>query len=174
VKSLDERIDQVAGDLEDLTHKVEELTRAVGSHNSKLDVQSSQLATVIANQNATQTKLDVTNVKLEGAIEQLKVTNTRIDAVTGKMEAMTTDYTSHKAKAETMFAFTKWIGSFVAGVFLTGVIAALSVVRTAGGFEATLQQQQKALDGQQNILDQQQKTLDEIKRDVSEIRSKQK
>src|ERR1700722_3941227 len=160
VKSLDERIDQVAGDLEDLTHKVEELTRAVGSHNSKLDVQSSQLATVIVNQNATQSKLDVTNVKLEGAIEQLKITNARVDVVSEKLEVMTTDYTAHKAKAETMFAFTKWIGAFVAGVFLTVLIAAFTVVRTAGGYEATIQQQQK--------------TLEEIKRDVTDIRNKQK
>jgi hypothetical protein len=127
---------------------------------SQLAILGSQLATVIANQNATQNKLDVTNVKLEGAIEQLKVTNARVDSVALKLEAMTTDYTAHKSKAETMFAFTKWIGVFAAGVLSAGILAAFTVVRTAGSYEATAQQQQK--------------TLEEIKRDVSELRTKQK
>ena len=167
VKSLDERIDGIASEMESLTHqsiatnaRLDATIERLDSLSSQLATLGSQLATVIVNQNATQSKLDVTNVKLEGAIEQLKITNARVDVVSEKLEVMTTDYTAHKAKAETMFAFTKWIGAFVAGVFLTVLIAAFTVVRTAGGYEATIQQQQK--------------TLEEIKRDVTDIRNKQK
>ncbi len=160
VKSLEERIDQIAADLEHQTRQLVANNARIDATNAKLDALISQLATVIANQTATQNKLDVSIVRLDGAIEQLKITNARVDVVSEKLEVMTTDYTAHKAKAETMFAFTKWIGAFVAGVFLTVLIAAFSVVRTAGGYEATIQQQQK--------------TLEEIKRDVTEIRTKQK
>lgn len=160
IKSLDERIDQIATDLEDLARQQIATNARLDAVSSQLAILGSQLATLIANQNATQTKLDVLNVNLEGAIEQLKVTNARVDVVSEKLEVMSADYTSHKAKAETMFAFTKWIGMFVAGVLCTGIFAAFTVVRTAGNCEATLQQQQK--------------TLDEIKRDVNESRPKQK
>jgi uncharacterized membrane-anchored protein YhcB (DUF1043 family) len=167
VKSLDERIDGIASDMESLTRqslatnsRLDATIARLESFSSQLATLGSQLATLIANQAATQNKLDVTNVKLDSAVEQLKVTDARIDAVIEKLDVMTSDYTAHKAKAETMFAFTKWIGAFVAGVFLTVLIAAFSIVRTAGSYEATIQQQQK--------------TLEEIKRDVSELRSKQK
>jgi chromosome segregation ATPase len=133
----------------------------------RLDLLSSQLATLMADQSANQNQLAVVIVKLDGAIEQLKSSQVRMDGVTGKLEAMTTDYIAHKSKAETMFAFTKWIGVFVAGVLSSGLLAAFTVVRTVGSYETTIQQQQKT-------LDQHSKTLDEIARDVTEIRNKQK
>jgi hypothetical protein len=167
VKSLEERIDDMALDMGSLKHQFV-------AHSTKLDLLSSQfatitsqLATLIATQSATQNQLAVTVARLDGAVDQLKstdarmdATNARIDAGTLKLDAMAADYSGHKSKAETMFAFSKWIGAFVAGVFLTVLLAAFTVVRTAGGYESTIQLQQK--------------TLEEIKRDVSEIRNKQK
>jgi hypothetical protein len=73
-----------------------------------------------------------------------------------------------------MFAITKWVGSFMAGVLLTVLFATFTFVRSVGSYESTMQQQQKSLDLQQKMIEQQQKTLDEIKRDVTEIRNKQK
>lgn len=153
VRSLEERLDDFAEELGAvkshlavMSAKVELLANGVSATQAQLSSLAAQLAVVMA--------------KFDGLTDSLKATNGRIDAVIEKLETMTADYTAFKSRADTTFALTKWVGAFVAGVFVTVLLGAFSVIRSAGNLESTVQQQQK--------------TLDEIKHDLADIRSRPK
>ena len=153
VKSLEERIDEMASEFEEVARQGVATAAKVDAVNAKVDAVNAKVDGVVAAQNTTNVQLAVLISKLDAVIEQSKVTNAKVDA-------MSTDYAAHKSKADTTFALTKWIGAFVAGVFLTILVGSFTVVRSAGSLETTVQQQQK--------------TLGEIKHDLNEIRAKQK
>ncbi len=160
VRSLDERIDGMASDLEGLSHQI------------------------AANQNATENQLALMGAKLDAVIDQLKATNARLDKTIDKLDALNTDHTAVKTRQEmtenrvqdtaikvdaimvefgefrTTMRLMRWIGGFAAAALVTVIIMAFAVARSIGHMDATLEVHSK--------------TLDEIKRDVIEIRNKQK
>lgn len=146
VKSLEERIDDLADDMSGLKTQVAVLT-------AKLDIVASGLA-------AVQAQLQTVATQLATVVAALAATTARLDTVSAKLDTQANDYAAFKSKSETTFALTRWIGAFAA-VAVIGVIgSAFTVVRSVGNLEATVQQQQKV--------------LDDIRRDVSDLKSKVK
>jgi septal ring factor EnvC (AmiA/AmiB activator) len=181
VKSLDQRLDGVAEELESLQAQLSAVAAKLETLATGLGATQAQLATVSA-------QLAVIAAKLDNVSEQLKATNTRLEGATAKQEGLLTAHatleakleaaetrsrenavtvatlsdsqSAFKAKAETTFGMLRWAGAFAAATLVTVIFAALTVVRAAGNLEANIQQQQKS--------------IEEIKRDVADIRTKQK
>ncbi|MBO0698838.1 MAG: hypothetical protein J2P46_10620 [Zavarzinella sp.] len=105
---------------------------------------------------------DVAQIKIQTAAlaTKVEIVGDEVKGTRLKVDNLAADYTAFKSKAETTFALVRWIGVFTAGVFVTVILGAFTVARSAGSLEATIQQQQK--------------TLDEIRRDVAELHGKQK
>jgi septal ring factor EnvC (AmiA/AmiB activator) len=164
VRSLEERIDDMAADVADLKGQM----TGVGA---RMDVVAAQLATVVSTLGATHAQLAVVAARLESASDGLNATNarleaiatrldSRLDAVAAKIEGHGTEFAAFRGKAETTLNLTKWIGAFTAGVLVTVGGSAVMAARYVGTLEASVQHQQR--------------TLDEIKRDLGDIRSKLK
>jgi peptidoglycan hydrolase CwlO-like protein len=146
VKSLEERIDDLAGDVSDLKSQMAHVLAKLEIFGTTLTAIQGQLQTI-----ATQ---------LASTMTSLATTTARLDAVSVKLDTYTSDYAAFRSKSDTTFALVRWVGVFAAGVFLTIVISAFNVSRSAGNLEATVQQQQKV--------------LDEIRRELTDLRAKPK
>jgi hypothetical protein len=146
VKSLEQRIDEMADDFASVKAQLGGLAASLSSFQA-------QLATLSGTLNAMQAQYGFMIARLDINTQELKETRTRL-------ESMVNDYSAFRSKGETTFAMVRWIGVFVAGGMVTVILSAVSVARSAGSLEATVQRQQK--------------TLDEIHREMSEMRGKLK
>ena len=146
VKSLEERIDDLAGDVADVKSQLAVVT-------AKLDIFSNALA-------AIQAQLQTITSQLAATVTSLAATTARLDTVSAKLDTLAGDYGAFRSKSDTTFSLVRWVGVFAAGVFVSIVLSAFSVIRSAGNLEATVQQQQK--------------TLDEIRRELADWRTKPK
>lgn len=99
-----------------------------------------------------------TTVKsLEERVDDIEV---RIGAIQADLHALAVDFASFKAKADVTVRLAQWIAATAAVTLISVIFAAVTVARSAGSLESTVQQQQKA--------------LDEIRVDLRELRNKPK
>jgi hypothetical protein len=138
VKSLDDRIDNLAADIGDVKSQLSALTLQVSALATQVSSLSSQAA-------AQATKLD-------SLIEAVRVSTARMDAVTAKLDTFASDYAAFKAKTETMLGGVRWIGMFVAGVLVTVVVSTVSIAYSAGKLQASVSEQRAILDDVRNKL----------------------
>lgn len=160
VKSLEERIDDLADEFAGVKTQLSVLT-------TKVDLTANAVATGQAQQTALTNQLAVLAARFDALGDRLEGTNTRLDGIVGKLDGVVTEHTALKAKSDATLAIVRWIGGFTAGVVVMVILSGFTVARSAGRLEEAVQFHQKS-------LDQQQKTLDEIRREVTEIRAKQK
>lgn len=144
--------------LASVTARLEAVTDSLGKTIDRLDATNARLDTIVTKFDE---RLDAaaakTNVKIEAATTRME---TRFEALTAKIDEQATQGAAFRAKTDTLFSITKWIGAFAATALLTVIVSAFSVVRSAGNLESR--------------IDQQQKVLDEIKQDLKEQRTKAK
>jgi peptidoglycan hydrolase CwlO-like protein len=153
VKSLEERIDDMADDLSAV--KAQLGTLAVG----QAAIQA-QLASVVNGIGSLTAQLAVVTARLDSAVGDLNKTNARIDTVTTRIDGLATELSAFRAKTETSFSTARWAVTFAAGVFITVLGSAFLIAREAGRLDSRVEQHQKS--------------LDEVRKDMSEIRSKLK
>lgn len=151
VKSLEERIDDMADDMSAVKIQLGSLV------SSQATIQA-QLASLVNSLNATQTQLSVAIVRLDMVISELNKTNGRIDTVTVRLDGLVTDFAAFRAKTDNSFGVARWAVVFAASVLITVIGSGFWIAREAGRLE--------------NRVEHQQKTLDDIRRDVAEIRTK--
>lgn len=132
VKSLEERIDEMAGDFASVQAQ---LGVIVGTQST---IQA-QLASIASAFSTTQAQLAVVVARLDTTIDELKATRTRLDTIA-------VDYAAFKSKAETTFALVRWIGATATVALVSIIVAAFAVARSAGSLETTVQHHQKSLD----------------------------
>lgn len=125
MKSLDERIDDLADDMRDMKAQVAALNNGLS---------------------ALQAQLAVLTARLESVTEELRRTNAKLDVVTARLDALAVDFAAFKARTENSFSLVRWVGVFMAGALLSMVGGAVLIARSAGALEATVQQQQKVLE----------------------------
>jgi phage shock protein A len=153
VKSLEERIDDMADDLSAVKTQLAVVVSNQGT------VQG-QLAALTNAQTTTQTQLAVVIAKLDSTIDALKATSTRPDATVERLDRLIADHGAEKTRTDTTFGVLRWAGATSFALLVTIVFGAFSIARSAGSLETRVQDQQK--------------TLDDVRRDVAEIRAKQK
>jgi phage shock protein A len=153
VKSLEERIDEMADEFSAVRTQL-----AVVLNNQSSS--QTQMATLLSNNASSQAQAAMLLAKLDGVLDQLKLTNGRLEEVARSQESLKTDHTAVKVKSETTFGLLRWAGVTGAGVFLTVILAAFSVVRAAGHLE--------------NKVDQHEKILEQMRHDLNELHAKPK
>jgi chromosome segregation ATPase len=144
VKSLEERTDDLVGEMSSLSTSIAVLT-------SRLDGFQATLAVAVNAIQTMQPQLGLVASKLDTVVDRLGKTES-------KLEMVTQDYTSFKAKMDTAFSLTKWFGALLATLIISLIGAGFYIARSAGKLEGNVEKQQE--------------TLNEIKTQLRELRSK--
>ena len=174
VKSLEERLDEFTDEVAGVAAKLDTvvaggaatqtqlavLTARVEALTEKFGAVQGQLATLAGALSATQAQIAVLTARLDALADALRATGVRLDGTTAKLDGVVAEHAALRSKSDTTLGLVKWVGAFVAGVFLALLASGFTVVRAAGHVEAAVEQHQKS--------------LDEIRRELAEIRTKQK
>ena len=153
VRSLEDRIDGMASDLEGLSRQ---MTLQMALMNAKLDAVIDQLKATNARLDKTIDKLDNLQTDHAAVKTRQEMTEKRVQDNTNRLDAFSVEFGEFRMSMR----FLRWIGVVAVGTLVTVIFSAFTVARTIGHMDANIEVHAK--------------TLDEIKRDVIEIRNKQK
>ena len=171
VATVTTKLDAATQTLNTLQAQLASLTNSLSQTQAQFALSTAKLDTVSDNLRTTQAQL-AESVKELGQLSKVLVAlDTKIETIQADLQKVSKkideEFAPFKSRTETTLGFLKWIGGFAAGAFLTVVLAAFSVARSAGSLDATVLQQQKTLDLQQKVLE-------DIRRELVELRVKPK
>ena len=139
VKSLEERIDEMAEDFSSVKTRLAQVAEGQGHMQSLLAGLASSMGQMQGQLATNQAQLAVVVARLDSTIEELRLTRSRLDG-------LLTNSAAFQSKAELSFAMIRWTAIFAAGLLVTWIASAFALVRTAGSWEATTQHHQKSID----------------------------